>query len=80
MAACKFRVSHISSEPNLRGQPMRRVKLVAVASEPFQADEAPPEGVSPAPPNGEISLLVSPSYAKRFALEDEFDVIFRERE
>ena len=59
---------------------MRRLHLLAVPSDAFLADGAVPVGVLAPDPDGEISLLVNPSYAKRFQLADEFDVMFHERE
>lgn len=78
MSACRFRVASLAVEPDLRSHPMRLVTLTALESEPFTPDSAI-KGAAPAPPVGLISMLVSPSYAKRFSVGDEFDVIFRER-
>jgi hypothetical protein len=74
----RFAVTQVSVEPNIRGQAMRRVRLQAIAGEAFEAP-ALPEGQTPAEPDGAISLLVTPAFARRFSLGDEFDVMLRER-
>jgi hypothetical protein len=80
MPACRFVVRSVSVEPNIRGQQMRRLQLQAIESDAFVADEPLPDNVPAPAPVGNISVLVSASYAKRFQLGDEFDVSFREAE
>lgn len=76
MAACRFKVVGIAAEPNVRGQEMRRVRLMAIDSEPFQA--APSSAKNPAPqptpcsPDGSISILVNPIFAKQFSIGEVF--------
>jgi len=73
MPACRFHVIRVGVEPDLRGEPMRRVVLRALPSDAFRSDAE-----SAPPPDGEISLLVTPAYAKKFAIGDEFDLAFHE--
>lgn len=80
MAACRFRVSRVAIERNVRGQEMRRVDLHAVPSDAFLSDDELPDGLTAPEPDGSISLLVSKSFAKKFALGDEFDIVMRERD
>jgi hypothetical protein len=79
MAACRFRVSSVSVEKNIRGQEMRRLRLIAVAGDAFDAGPLP-EGRTPAEPSGDISMLVNESFARKFSLGDEFTVPFMERD
>jgi len=76
MPACRFKVRSVALEPNVRGQEMRRIHLLAIESEPFR----PADDASSPEADGQISLLVNPAYAQRFAPGDEFDLMFRERE
>lgn len=78
MAACRFRVSSVSVEPNERGQDMRRLRLSAVDGEAFEAPKLA-EGQPAAAPSGEISMRVNAAFAKKFALGDEFTVVFTEQ-
>ena len=80
MPACRFVVRSVSVEPNVRGQKMRRLQLSAVESDAFTSEESLPDGVTPPPPDGSISVLVNAGYAKRFQVGDEFDVSFREQD
>jgi hypothetical protein len=77
--ACRFVVSKVAIEPNVRGVLMRRVELRAVDGEAFQPTHDG-DGVESAVPDGAIRLLVNATFAKAFALGDEFTVSFRERE
>lgn len=80
MTACRFRVRSVAIEPNVRGQEMRRIHLQAIESAPFAPGPDAVVVPTPASPDGQISLLVNPTYAERFQPGDEFDLIFRERE
>jgi hypothetical protein len=73
-------VKSVSVEPNIRGLRMRRVHLSAIAGDEFVSDDPLPENVTDPGPDGSISLLLSASAAKRFAVGDEFDLAFHERE
>jgi hypothetical protein len=71
MSVCRFSVTGIALQHNIRGQDMRRVTLIAIDSEPFTGGELP-DGVPAPSPEGQIVMLVSPSFAKKLALGDEF--------
>lgn len=74
MSACRYRLVHVSIEPNLQGEPMRRLIFSAQPSESFGSTETNPHA------DGTISQRVTAAYADRFQLGDDFDVMFRERD
>jgi hypothetical protein len=74
----RFEVTGKVKARNIRGQEMRRVTLAAVESEAFASPEPLAKGQPPAPPDGAISILVNPEFAKAFDIGDQFDLIPRE--
>lgn len=80
MPVCRFSVSTVAIEPNVRGQQMRRIELRPLPSEAFQHEDPPPGGMAVAEPDANIRMLCNRAFAKRFALGDEFDVRFSEVE
>jgi hypothetical protein len=72
----QFRVAHISLEPNVRGDDMRRVHLTPLPGDVF----APVGAENPPAPDAHLTFLVNPEAATRFALGDAFDLILRERD
>lgn len=73
MATCRFKVTSISAEPDIRGREMRRIKLAAVDSEPFEPTKtaAGKPQAQPASPDGAVSMLVSVAFAKTLDIGDE---------
>jgi hypothetical protein len=74
----RFRVAHVSIEPNVRGDEMRRVHLTPLPHEAFAPVAS--EALTTPAPDAHVTLLLNPEAAQRFALGDEFDLMLRERE
>lgn len=74
MSACRYRLLHVSVEPDPKGTPMRRLIFGALPCEPFGDDTAGAHA------SGTISHLVTPAYAEKFKIGDDYSVTFRERD
>ncbi len=80
MSPCRFSVSKIAVEPNIRGDEMRRVVFQALPADPFVPSTPTADGQEPANPDGSITILVNREFAERFSLGDTFTVSFLERD